>query len=50
MTPASSANGEYVFTGAIPLRSSGQHGYAVRVLPRHPSLANPFEPGLVCWG
>jgi starch phosphorylase len=40
----------WVFTGAIPCRSSGQHGFAVRVLPRHGDLANPFEPGLVCWG
>jgi starch phosphorylase len=39
-----------VFTGTIPCRSSGQHGFAVRVLPRNPDLANPFEPGLVCWG
>ena len=40
----------WVFQGTIPCRSSGQHGYAVRVLPRHADLANPFEPGLVCWG
>jgi starch phosphorylase len=38
------------FHGTIPCRSSGQHGYAVRVLPRHRNLANLFEPGLVCWG
>jgi hypothetical protein len=35
---------------AIPCRSSGQHGFAVRVLPHHPDLADPFEPGLVGWG
>jgi len=38
------------FTGDISCRSSGQHGYTVRVLPRNDNLANPFEPGLVCWG
>jgi starch phosphorylase len=38
------------FKGTIACRSSGQHGYAVRVLPKNPDLANPFEPGLVCWG
>ncbi len=38
------------YYGTIPCRSSGQHGFAVRVLPRHPHLENPFEPGLVCWG
>jgi hypothetical protein len=34
----------------ISFRSSGLYGYAVRVLLRHPDLANPFEPGLVVWG
>src|SRR5262249_52539506 len=38
------------FTGTIPCRSSGQYGYAVRVLPKHKDLNSPFEPGLVCWG
>jgi glycogen phosphorylase len=42
--------GSWRFSGTIPCRTSGQHGYAVRVLPRHADLANPFEPGLVCWG
>jgi starch phosphorylase len=40
----------WVFRGSIPCKGSGQHGYAVRVLPRHPNLANLFEPGLVQWG
>jgi starch phosphorylase len=40
----------WVFQGAIPCRSSGQHGYAVRILPKNADLANPYEPGLVCWG
>jgi starch phosphorylase len=40
----------WTFQGTIPCRTSGQHGYAVRVLPRHPDLANLFEPGLICWG
>src|SRR5437899_279841 len=40
----------WTFQGTIPCRSSGQHGYAVRVLPKNPDLASPFEPGLVCWG
>jgi starch phosphorylase len=38
------------FRGAIPCRSSGQHGFAVRVLPHNGDLANSYEPGLVCWG
>ena len=40
----------WLFQGRIACRSSGQHGYAVRVLPKNADLANPFEPGLVCWG
>jgi glycogen phosphorylase len=38
------------YKGLIPFRASGQHGFAVRVLPKHNDLSNPFEPGLVCWG
>ena len=30
-------------------RSSGRHGYTVRVLPRHPDLATEFLPGLIAW-
>jgi starch phosphorylase len=39
----------WVFSGSIPCRASGQHGYKVRVLPRNTDLANAFEPGLVSW-
>ncbi len=54
-TVAMSHNGHHegsswLFKGVISCRSSGQHGFAVRVLPRHKALPNPFEPGLVCWG
>jgi starch phosphorylase len=51
MSPNSAHDGStWVFHGTIPCRSSGQHGFAVRVLPKHDDLANPFETGLVCWG
>jgi starch phosphorylase len=40
----------WVFSGDIPCNSSGQHGFAVRVLPKHADLANAFEPGLITWG
>jgi starch phosphorylase len=54
-TVAMAANGEHQggvwhFQGKIRCQSSGHYGYAVRVLPHHPNLGNPFEPGLVCWG
>lgn len=42
--------GSWVYKGSIPCRSSGQHGFAVRVLPRNGDLSNPFETGLICWG
>ena len=28
---------------------TGQQGYSVRVLPKHPALATPYVPGLVKW-
>jgi starch phosphorylase len=43
------SEGTYTYAGTIPCRSSGLHGYSVRVLPRHADLANPFEPALVTW-
>jgi glycogen phosphorylase len=39
----------HLFVGRIDCRSSGRHGYAVRVLPGHEDLATPFEPGLIIW-
>jgi starch phosphorylase len=38
-----------VFTGNIPCRSAGQHGYVVRVLPFRRELANKFETGKLTW-
>jgi starch phosphorylase len=54
-TVAMCSNGEHngslwLFKGKIRCESSGHYGYAVRVLPHHKNLGNPFEPGLVCWG
>jgi starch phosphorylase len=40
----------WLFKGTIPCRTSGQHGFAVRVLPRNGDLPHAFEPGLVAWG
>jgi starch phosphorylase len=38
------------FTGKVPCHASGQFGFSVRVLPKHPHLPHLFEPGLVTWG
>ncbi|MGD8626817.1 MAG: alpha-glucan family phosphorylase [Anaerolineae bacterium] len=46
----SKGKGKYIFAGAIPCRTSGRHGYALRILPYHEDLGNPFEMGLVLWG
>jgi glycogen phosphorylase len=48
--PSHNGNRSWLFSGKIACRASGQYGYCVRVLPRHASLPNPFEPGLVTWG
>src|SRR5207302_303658 len=48
--PSANGSGAWVFRGRIPCRTSGQYGFNVRVLPRHPSLPHVFEPGLVTWG
>ncbi len=51
MTPAGKPEaGVWAFEGTIACRASGQHGYTVRVLPRHPDLQHPYEPGLLTWG
>ncbi|MFO0801503.1 MAG: hypothetical protein U0791_00075 [Gemmataceae bacterium] len=49
-THASGTSHAAVFTGKVPCYSSGQFGYAVRVLPKHANLPHPFEPCLVTWG
>lgn len=37
----------WAFEGSLPLHRTGQFGYTVRVLPRHPGLVSPVEMGLV---
>ncbi len=37
------------FVGQLPCTRSGKHGYALRILPNHPDLSNPFEPRLIKW-
>lgn len=46
---ASDQQGEHWFIGSIACTETGRHGVAVRVVPRHPDLANPYEPGLILW-
>jgi len=45
----SQQQGEHWFVGLISPAIAGQQGLAVRVLPRHADLVNPYEPGLILW-
>ncbi len=46
---ASEQQGEHWFVGSMSCRNTGQHGVAVRVLPMHQDLVNPYEMGLILW-
>jgi starch phosphorylase len=37
------------FKGSIPCKVSGQHGYSVRIRPKHEDMSEPYEPGLILW-
>ncbi|HKV23003.1 MAG TPA: alpha-glucan family phosphorylase [Candidatus Acidoferrum sp.] len=40
----------HVFIATLrPSGRSGLHGYAVRILPRHEDILNPFIPGMIAW-
>ena len=41
--------GRYRYEGAIPARESGEHAFAVRVLPRNEALPNKFATRLLAW-
>lgn len=49
MKPGVSQGGAYEYSITVACETTGQHGYAVRVLPRHEALVHPFIPGLVRW-
>ena len=40
---------EHWFTGSMSCGETGRQGVAVRVLPRHADLVNPYELGLILW-
>jgi starch phosphorylase len=43
-------DGTYRFVGAVPCVRSGQHGYAVRIVPKNADLPNRYVSGLISWG
>ena len=46
---AAGSDGEHWFVGSMQCRRTGQHGAAVRILPKHPDLVDPYEMGLILW-
>ncbi len=40
---------EHIFIASLPCRLSGQHGFALRILPSHADLFGSCEPGLIRW-
>ena len=45
----SDQEGEHWFVGSMPCTTAGRQGVAVRVLPRHADLVNPYDLGLILW-
>ncbi|MHC4423902.1 MAG: alpha-glucan family phosphorylase [Planctomycetota bacterium] len=45
----SKQNGEHWFVGTMHCKRTGQHGVAVRVLPRNTDLVDPYDLGLILW-
>lgn len=43
-------DGHFRYVGKIPCRLSGQHGYAVRILPAHINPMGRYNLGLIRWG
>lgn len=42
-------NGVFSYAGNIKCETTGNFGYTLRVLPKHPLLNSPFELGLIKW-
>ncbi|GAB4520396.1 MAG: glycosyltransferase family 1 protein [Anaerolineae bacterium] len=50
MQPVNGQKGSIItFKGTIAYTTSGNRGVSVRVLPNHPYLTTPFQPGLITW-
>lgn len=40
---------KYIYRGEINCKDTGQFGFTLRLLPKHPLLINKFELGLIRW-
>lgn len=47
--PSSKGKGWHEYTVEFVSETTGQHGYTVRILPRHSDLHHPLRLGLVTW-
>ncbi|MFO7447506.1 MAG: alpha-glucan family phosphorylase [Ignavibacteriaceae bacterium] len=47
--PKLNQNGFYSYSGKIISEKSGQQGYTIRILPKHPLLIHPLELGVIYW-
>ncbi len=43
------SDGTYLFSGNLDCKISGQHGFSVRVVPKHKNISSPFDLGMVHW-
>ena len=48
-TDSKTKGNQYRYNGELNCIDTGQFGYTLRVLPKHPLLINPFELGLIKW-
>jgi glycogen phosphorylase len=42
-------NGTYQYEATYVYQKTGQQGFSVRVMPHHPFLHTPFQPGMIVW-
>jgi starch phosphorylase len=49
MSPVSNEDSVWKYEGIANGKLTGQIGYSIRILPKHPALGDRFVPGLVRW-
>lgn len=42
-------DGIAAFSGVLPCHISGQHGFSLRIVPRHEDLVESYESGMILW-
>jgi starch phosphorylase len=42
-------NGEYVFSGHLVCKKTGDFGFKIRITPHHPLMVDPYEMNLALW-